>query len=122
MKIFRTVQRQYAILGITSHELTSFESFNQISLVAVGISLFGWIIFSQFMYIFYVATDFIEYMECSCSISAGIIVFICFAAIVLKRSLLFETIDNLEKLIQISENHFSNYKFIILHASKFLEL
>lgn len=58
---------------------------------------------SQLVYISCVANDFMEYMECVGVISGNIIVFVCFAAIVFKRSSLFENIDKIEKHIDLSK-------------------
>lgn len=69
-------------------------------------TIFGWMIVSQFVYMFRVASGFLEYMVCICSISASLIVFVSFAAIAYRRATLFESIDEIEKLIDSSKSHF----------------
>lgn len=103
MKIFQTIQRQYAILGITS---TSNESIGKYSFnrrMLLGFILFACTTASQLMYICCVANDFMEYIECVGVISGSIIVFVCFAAIAFKRILLFDNIDKMEKHIDSSK-------------------
>lgn len=105
MKIFNKIRKQYAILGIcSSKQLTQKHPFN--NRVLVGFLLFGCGAASKFAYIFYTANDFMEYMVWICSTSGAIIVFICYAAIVFKQILLFESIDNMERLIDSSEIQF----------------
>lgn len=52
---------------------------------------------------FHMDGGLMEYMDAICSISATIIMFICFVAIVLKETTLFESFDSIEKLIDTSE-------------------
>lgn len=107
MKVFKVVQRHYATLGISASNRTSNFKPSKKRIV-FGFLLFGGLIVSNLVYTFYVANGFMEYMECICATSATIIIFICFAAIVYRRTLLFENIDNIEKLIDTSEP-ISNY-------------
>lgn len=58
---------------------------------------------SHFMNLFYVASDFMEYMEGICTTSATIIIFVCFAAKVFGKTKLFNIIDNIEKIINASK-------------------
>lgn len=102
MKVFQTIQKQYAILGINSS--------NQFTLqlpiskrVFFGFSSFFYGIGSQFVYIYFVANGFMEYMDCICSISAAVIMCVCMAAVVFRKAILFECIDDIEKLINTSE-------------------
>lgn len=104
MKIFRTIQGQYAILGIirpssqSNHQKYSFNK-----RIFFEFFMFVWCIGLQLVYLFYEANGFMEYMECICSASAGAIVLICFMAILFRKSLLFKSIDNLEEFIDSSE-------------------
>lgn len=95
MKIFQTLRKQLAIVGISP----SNQSFNE--RVFFGFSLFGCSVSSQFVYI-YVANSLMDSMECICSLSAGIIIFVCFVAVIFRKSTLFESVDNFEKLIDTS--------------------
>ena len=105
MKIFQTIQKQYAMMGISpTHPWTQKSLFNK--KIAFGLLLFAYCIVSQMVFILHVASGFMEYMEAICSSSATVIMFICFVAIVLRKTKLFESIENIEKLIDTSEpNH-----------------
>lgn len=96
MKIFRIVQKQYAILGIS--RTTSQNGLLDAKLCFGYISI-GCNVISQLMYTVYVAEGFVEIMESVCSTSGTVIQFVCFATIASKRALLFKTIDNIEQLI-----------------------
>lgn len=96
MKVLKTVRRHYVVLGISPAQRLS-------KRVLGGFLLFGYLIVSQFVYFFYKADDFMESMECFCSASGSIIMFIGFAVSVVKRALLFESIANIEQLIDSSE-------------------
>lgn len=109
MRIFQRIQRQYAILGIRPSKrwLQNDLPFN--GRIALGFSLFACLICSQFVYIIYVANDFMEYIECICSVSGAIITFVCFAAVVYRRTTLFDGIGDIEKLIDTSKTLSSCY-------------
>lgn len=105
MKMFDTIQNRYEVLGISpSNQWTQKLSFN--GRVQFGFTLFGYVFASQFVYTFLVANGFMEYMECTSSILAGFVMFMCFVAIVLRRTLLFETIGNAEKILDTSKPNF----------------
>lgn len=105
MKVFRTIQTELTILGISpSNQLAQQFPFSK--RVLLGFQLFAWLMASQFVYIFHVANGFMEYMECVCSMSAGIIVLVDLAAIVFRTTLLFESIDKIEQLIDTSKTKF----------------
>lgn len=102
MKILRLVQKNYAILGISpSHNSNQRSRFN--GRVLFGFSLFGCVVVFQLVFMFHMDGGLMEYMDAICSISATILMFICFVAIVLKETTLFESIDSIEKLIDTSE-------------------
>lgn len=102
MKIFEIVQTHYADLGISpSHQSSNKYGFNE--RVTLFLFLNGLTIVAHFAYIFYVATDFMEYVNCISATAATTIIFVCFAAIVFKSDLMFENINHLEKLIEASE-------------------
>lgn len=102
MKIFKIIQKHYAVLGIgPPNQLAQKNAFNV--RILIGFSLFGYLIASQLVYIFRVANGFIDYIVCICSTSAGIIVFIGFLSIVFQKSTLFKSIKNMEKLINSSK-------------------
>lgn len=117
MKIFQTIQRHYVSLGISSPAPSSQK--NPINTrVFIGFLLFGLNAASQLIYIIYVANDFMGYMEVICASSGSTIIFVCFAAIVHKMTLLFETIDSIEKLIDSREPLSSNLSFPFLSITK----
>lgn len=94
MKVFELVQIQYETLGISpSNQLNQKYPFNE--RILFGFFLFGFLIPSQFVYIFYVADGFMDYMVSICSTSADTLTFVSFAAIVFRRSNLFECFDNI---------------------------
>lgn len=124
MKIFRIIQKQYAIVGIGPYE-----QFTQKCPVNgrefLGFLLFGCLILTQLVYIYRVASSFMEYIVCICSVSGGIIVFVCFAAIVFGKISLFECIGWIENLIEISKmQSYRNYlyKWFILNTISFQTL
>lgn len=109
MNIFEVVQRYYATLGITSsNQLTNNGK------IFAGFLVFGWCIALHAMYMFRVANDFIEYVECSCSLSANIIIFVSFLAVIFRRTSLFQIINNIRKLIDTSKDTLSNQYFKLL--------
>lgn len=95
MKIFEIVRRQYATLGISS---SSFDI-----RMLCGFLVFGYVIVSHFLYIIYVTSGFMEYVNSINSTSATIVTSTGFAAIVFRRATLFESIDSIEKLIDASK-------------------
>lgn len=102
MKFLKLVQARYAMLGIhPSNQSNPRTAFN--ARVFFGFLLFGYLIASQFAFIFYVANGFMTYVDCACATSASILMFVDFAAIVFNTNLLFETIHNTEKLIDTSK-------------------
>lgn len=103
MIIFRTVRNKYAMVGISSsNQWTQKYSFNKRE--CFGFLLFGCVTVSQLVYVFYVANGLMEYMECISTGSGTIIMFVCFAAIVFRKTKFFESIDDFEKLIDTSDS------------------
>lgn len=99
LRIFEHVRKQYAALGInlSSNQWTHKYPLN--GRVLFGLLLFGCVIVSHFVYIFYVANSFMDYMVGICSLSGCLMIFVCFANAIFKRTSLFESIDNIGKLI-----------------------
>lgn len=108
MTKFETIQRQYALLGISSspHQSNQKLSFNK--KVTFGFLLFGYTFSSQFVYIFLVSNGFIEHLQCICSILAGFLVFTCFLSVVFRKTTIFEIIDNIKTIIDTSESPILN--------------
>lgn len=98
MKIFEMIQRNYVTLGVSPlNQWTEKYLFN--GRILFGVLLFGYLILSQVAYIFRVASEFTEYVECISTTSASFIILVSFAAIVHRKTTLFECIANMEKLI-----------------------
>ena len=110
MKIFQIIQKQYAILGISSPNQSAQKNPSN-ERTTLGFLIFAWNIVSQFVYIFYVASGFMEYVDCISSTCAGIITFVCFAAIVFRKTTLFKNIENMEQLIDKSESFLNRYSW-----------
>lgn len=107
MKVHEAVRQYYAILGISpSHQSNQKYPFS--NGVLFGFSSIGSLITSQFLYMFYVASSFMEYMDSMCAIGATAVVFVCFATIVSRKNVLFKSIDGIEKLIDTSESIHNN--------------
>lgn len=111
MKIFQTVQSQYAILGITRSSNHSTQELPFNGKILFGFLLFGCLIISGLVYILHVASGFMEQMQGVSSILASTMMCICFVDIVLGKTTLFEIIDNVEKLLDASEHHLNVYFF-----------
>lgn len=108
MKILRTVQEHYAIVGFS--QSTSTEQVNK--RILIGLLLFGYPSVSQILYIFHVADGFIEYVQSVCTTVASTIIFVCFVSFIRRKTQFFEIIDNLEKLIDTSEPRLDHtYRF-----------
>lgn len=103
MKIFQRVRKQYAILGIVPSQkpITKYVSFN--GKLLFGFLLFGCIFASSFLYIVRVANGFMEHMVCVSAVSANFIIFVCFAAVTFRKTILFESIEHVEQLIDASK-------------------
>ena len=102
MKIFQTIQKQYVILGIgSSNHPTQKYPFNR--RIVFGVFIFGILFTFQSMYIIREASGFMEYVECICTASGNIIIFICILAMILGKTKLYESIENIEKLIDTSQ-------------------
>lgn len=105
MKVFQTIQKQFAILGISSPR-PPIQKYPFNERIYFGFLLFGCSTVSKFVYIFHVASGFIEYVECVSVISGSIIIIVCFGAIVFRKSTIFESVDLMEKLLDASESPF----------------
>lgn len=103
MKLFQTILNQYETVGIQSTKIQWVQEAQFNRKILIGFSLFGWSIFAQLVYMFHVANDLMDYVECLCANFGSIITLVCFLTIVFERRLLFESIDNFEKLIEASK-------------------
>lgn len=102
-EIFLTVRMQYTLLGISNAPTQTKRFDSSKKKLVFGFLLFGCNIAAQFVTIFHVASEFMEYVNCI-SVSSGlVIIFVCFAATVFRKTLLFNSIDSIEKIIDSSE-------------------
>lgn len=119
MNFFRIIRTKYAILGI-SFENQLAQNCPANKRILFGFLLFGSVIVLQLMYIFYVASGFTEFVICISTTYATIIIFVAFATIVFKRTLLFDNIKKVEKFIDTSETHFSSYNSMCVDENRIL--
>lgn len=102
MKIFRTVRKYYAILGIdSSNQSPQKHHFSKREIC--GLFSLGCLIISQFAYILCVASSFMGYIEAICALSVTTILLGSCATIIIKKIVLFELYDRIEKLIDTSK-------------------
>lgn len=111
MKILQIVQKYFTIVGISpsNQSMTNDESIKK--KIFVGLLLFGYPTISQAVYIIDGASGFIEYMECVCVVAASTIVSVCFSVIVFRTTMIFESIQSIETLIDTSESIFNKLIF-----------
>lgn len=100
IKIFQTLRRHYAILGISSSNQSAQKCLVN-KRILIFFLLFGCSVVSQLVYI-RLANSFLDSMDCICSLYGGGIICVCFTAIVCRKNKLFETIEDIEKLIDSS--------------------
>lgn len=102
LKVLQSAQKQFANVGIVkSNQAPSVYAFNKT--ILVGFFMLGGSVVAQIVYISHVANGFMDYVNSICSTSSAIIIFVCFAAIILRREAIFECIDKTEKIIHSSE-------------------
>lgn len=105
MKIFQILEKHYAFVGISSSK----QSPQKYPINGKNLACFlllGYTISFQFVYTFQVANGFMEYIDCISAISSNIILCICLVTMFSEKTLLFESVEQIEKLIDISELHF----------------
>lgn len=106
MKILQTSLKYCANLGIySSHQLNQKLPFNK--RVVVGFLLFECTLISECVYIFHVADGFMDRMMGISLFYGTFTIFICFASIVFRQALFFESFEKCENLIDASEALFS---------------
>lgn len=97
MKIFQSIQNQFAILGINSQQQ------NLNPKIIVGAIFLGVCIVLQSAAIFEPTNEFKEYIDCVYMTSTTIIVSTIFVVLVFSMRILFEFIEMVEGLINESE-------------------
>lgn len=101
MKILQISQKCFTALGIDSEQ--SKHPFYRNYKILMGFVLLGYSLFGHLVYIIYVDDRFDKYIECVCATVAIVVITTCFASMVFGMSILFESIDNIESLIDTSE-------------------
>lgn len=101
MLVFRNTKKKYAILGISKHQ--SFQEYPFNGKISISFILLGCSIASHFLYLYFVASTFKEYIECISTTFAIFVISVCFTTMVFNMSLLFRTIDDIENIIDESE-------------------
>lgn len=99
MKVFQTVQSNYELIGISSVE--SLHNFPYNPQISIGFLTFGVSTGSYIIYFFNMADDFKAYIEYTITVSAFLIISVCFGAVVLRMTELFENIDGMENVIEM---------------------
>lgn len=101
MKLFQTIQRKFAILGISPDQSIQNCPFNQ-EIILVYI-IYGSACIMSNVYLFHEAQNFEEYTNNIYITTAATMLLFFFTIIINKMANLFEFIDNVEKLIDSSE-------------------
>ena len=107
MKVFETVLKQYALIGINRYEKdqpSQGSVFNK--RILCGYFLLGNAMNSGFLYMIYEASDFLEYVECSLYTLGSYVPITCLSTVVFNKATLFECFDEIEKLIDASKEIF----------------
>lgn len=98
MKLFRIIQKNFAILGITSAQSIQKHPFNRQIVLLYSIYGSTWI--SSVLFLFQKANTFEEYTNNIYITSAAAIVMFSFTIIVFKMSKLFEFVNNLGESVE----------------------
>ena len=101
MKLFQSVQRQFAELGINSQQLIQTYPFNRTILLISFSYVCNIISYSSFMY--YEANTFREYTDSVYVTSTNVLVAICFAIVVLQVEGFFKFISCCVEIVATSE-------------------
>lgn len=101
MKLFRSTQKSFAALGITPNQCVQMHAFNGKNLTILFLYLLSCIFF--FVYFFYVANNFREYVISIYMTSAAVVVAINYTTLVYHSLNVFKFIKNVEKMIDTSK-------------------
>lgn len=105
MKIFQIIQLHFTSLGIIRSDQHTCNK-----KILVGFIIFWFAVGLQLEYLLFEANGFMELMECISSLSGSAIIFVCFAAIVFSRDAVFDSIDQIEEIIDSSKTGFYHTK------------
>lgn len=101
MKIFRSIQENFAILGVNPNQLTKKNNINVKNLISLFFH--GFIIIAYLLYLARIANSFREYTDGIFATSAVLVCGASMIIIVWKMPKLFKLIDKLENVINCSE-------------------
>lgn len=113
MVAFQLVKANFALLGITAHQSIQPNRLNSLKIL-MAFFMFGIIIILHFMYIFYVANTFDEYVECITLTSGKFVIVLFLCTVVYRMATLFKYLDVIEEIKAMSEY----YDNVILHRIK----
>lgn len=121
MKIFQTIQKNHAIVGIVPRKQN--QSFN--GRLVVTFSLFGLSFTSSAIFLFYKANSFLDYSNNMYITTGQAMLFIVCTIIIFKKAKLFQFIDHLEKSLnqsKLDSMYFFDVHSNILNLSYFVGL
>lgn len=101
MKVLQKSQNYFAILGFSSEQSKQNHCLNY--KIVLGWISIGCEFVASAVYLINMANSFDEYIQSICLTVAIIVVVTSFASMVFGMSTLFESIDNIESLIETSE-------------------
>lgn len=101
MKIFQSIQRNFATIGITVDLAT--QSYPLNGRIFVGVSILASIAICNFIYIFYEAETSAEYTEAIFMSTIAIPFFLALMILILNVKLMFKSIQQCENLVNTSE-------------------
>lgn len=102
MVAFQLVKANFAISGITAHQSIQPNRFNDLKIL-MAFFMFGLAIILHFVYIFYVANSFDDYVECITLTSGKFVIFLFLFTVVYKMTTLFQLFDVIEEIKAMSE-------------------
>lgn len=110
MKIFQTIQKKFALVGISKAPAAQSESFNWRLLMSF-ISLYSEFI-TILLYIMLEAETFAEYIQLAFLLSLTVQITFDLSIIIIKTKKMFELIDHFESIINTSKHHrYQLYRF-----------
>lgn len=101
MIVFRTIRNKLSFLDIGPSNPSTLQ--DPLNKRVLGFILLGGNVVLHVVYIFQEANGFLEFVECLNSTFACTIFFVCFAAIIFRKTTLFNSLDNIGKFIDASE-------------------
>lgn len=101
MKLFQTIQNKFAILGISSHQSTQEQPFNQ-RIILVYL-IYGCSCILSNVYLFRKAQTVEEYTNCIYIATATTMLTLFFSIVVYKMPKLFKYIENVENIVERGE-------------------